>query len=529
MHLTFTTTAAIGLASLVGGCSLLTPEDSPPRIEQFTTSPVSAKFNEPLTFSVKASDDIGLEDIVVQLPDTAYAFKPQGQRFFETSFQRAFNAPGVKQGTAAATDAKRQTGTASVQFSVADALPPEFKNVSFNGAEGDTLRKPISDVVTDPQGKPFASVQVKSNNAPLTVAVQNDKILCHGVIENVNGTFYIAVTATNADGKTGWRDYPVVLDARDIISGFVKDVMEGQYATSKNPALSMTSGSTNNLSGWVKFDNGVKTPVDVRGYFKSPKLIPGNHVVEAFITNGTDSSLVATYDLGSGDQSFNPGVNTNAGTGWDLAMLRNFYYVFNFRRPGIPEIDNKLKGIDLKHAKDYSYWITQKDTLLGSDRCLKMTPEEQDLVVSEIMKYYEWLPESMRPNIYKAKLNEDLPAIPYLEAWKPKNGILLVLKKDPTQSGFPGNNATFDENEDGKLEAAMAMFRIPFIYNVQMRELAAPLFCVNDDWSGIYFGKSPFDSQHPIDSVNASAVKAIYLNALFPQGSDFNKHWKMPY
>jgi hypothetical protein len=108
MHLTFTTTAAIGLVSLVGGCSLLTPEDKSPRIEQFTASPQSAKLNEPVTFSLKASDDIGLEDIVVALPDTTYTFKPQGQRFFETAFQRAYNAPGVKQGTATATDAKRQ-------------------------------------------------------------------------------------------------------------------------------------------------------------------------------------------------------------------------------------------------------------------------------------------------------------------------------------------------------------------------------------------------------------------------------------
>jgi hypothetical protein len=196
-------------------------------------------------------------------------------------------------------------------------------------------------------------VQVKSNNAPLTVAVQNDKILCHGVNENVNGAFSITVTATNADGKTGQRDYSVLLDARDVVAGFVKDVMEGQYATSKNPALSMTSDATNNLSGWVKFDNGVKTPVDARGYFKSPKLTPGNHVVEAFITNSTDSSLVATYDLSSGDQSFNPGVNTHAGTGWHLAMLRNFYYVLNFQQGNFPSsLEDKLKGIDLKHANE---------------------------------------------------------------------------------------------------------------------------------------------------------------------------------
>lgn len=374
-------------------------------------------------------------------------------------------------------------------------------------------------------------MQVKSNNAPLTVAVQNDKILCHGVNENVNGTFSIAVTATNADGKTGQRDYPVVLDARDIISGFVKDVMEGQYATSKNPALSMTSGSTNNLSGWEKFDNGAKAPVDARGYFKT-KLIPGNHLVEAFITNGTDSSLVATCDLGSGDQSFNPAVNTNAGTGWGLATLRNFYYVFNFRRPGIPEIDNKLKGIDLKHAKDYTYWIAQKETTLvtpaGQVYCPGMTPEQQDSVVSEIMKYFEWLPESMRPQIHKAGPSEDWPIYKKADGYyHPNDKILLINRKLP--AGPPGTNNTFDDNNDCIVESAWIEFVIPFNNNVQMREIAAPLFCVNDDFSGVYSGKSPFDSQLPINSVNASAVKAIYLNALFPQGSDLNKYWKMPY
>jgi hypothetical protein len=157
-----------------------------------------------------------------------------------------------------------------------------------------------------------------------------------------------------------------------------------------------------------------------------------------------------------------------------------------------------------------------------------MTPDEQDLVVSEIMKYYEWLPESMRPNIYKAKLNENLPVDPVGSGWIPKDGILLVLKK-ALGPGDPGSNATYDNNKDGKIEAALLMFRIPFQNNAQMRELGAPLFCVNDDFSGVYSGKSPFDSQLPLNVVMPADIKAIYLNALFPQGSDFNKYWKMPY
>jgi hypothetical protein len=228
----------------------------------------------------------------------------------------------------------------------------------------------------------------------------------------------------------------IVFAPLDDVRGRVRDRFEGTYLASNYPAAVMRGPFT----GWVTATTGGGTltvAVDAEGNYAFPKLPPANRTLRAFITNGRDSSFVATYSLAPGDQTFDIGVETNAGTGMPLGRLLSMYQLVNFQTTHATDHPGTLAGINLRNmASNYFYYLLGRDTMLFGLNTRGFTREQQDWLVGEIQgRCFAHLPPGHRPLIVEGGLSDPIPVTAGSIAadLRTKSGY-AVLYGDPSQT-----------------------------------------------------------------------------------------------
>jgi hypothetical protein len=226
------------------------------------------------------------------------------------------------------------------------------------------------------------------------------------------------------------------------------------------------------VRSYLKID-GVRLSLDAQGNYKSKKLPHVAHSLELELFNNSgDSTYIATYSLPAADQVFNPGVNSNVGTGKSLASLRRFCYVVDFQVRWTPALEGVLKSIDFKHAKDYTFWITRKDTAGFGEYTTQEQDEIEAWIRNDIFKY---LPDSLQPNIYKAALNEGMPV--ETGTLVPAKNIMLIMKR---KLGQPGAIGVYNDNLDGILNGANISFTTPLSKSAVLQEALTALVAPSD-------------------------------------------------
>ena len=538
----------VGVLAELGGCTNPTgptPVDNPPVITSFSVTPGTAKQNQPVTFNFQGTDDNGLSQAILTYEAGAADTLAISGTSYTGTRSHTYLSDGVKAPTLTLKDNAGQRTSKSISLGVDATLPPVFNDVPLSGLEGDTLEAKINSMVIDPQSEAL-SVVATSLDPAISAVVAGDRIRVYGGAD-MNGSHQFKVVATNTDGKTAERIYTGVWAPMDKIIGRIFDEMEAQYATGIRPELSLTTGTgTGNITdGFVIIDNGAKVKPDKNGVFSYPKIKGGPHTLQAFIagrnkvTGNLDSSFVATYDLPAGDQTFNAGVNTNAGvifsdgTNWPLAFFKKLLYVYNFKGFWSDADEGKLKGMNLQNAKQNTYWLTQDSIKVGYRTDLPIPSDQIDNVKAQIMKYFSLLPEAWRPNVYVGKPGETQPLMKYARdttLFIPKPGFFTVAQLPPSDPAS-GTNALYNSN--AIVIAGHLTFKFPSSENgAQMREIPAPIFNISDYFYHDFDGLSEFSSWvgdfTPAKPTN-SGIKAIYLNGLFNQGTDFEKFWKMPF
>jgi hypothetical protein len=221
----------------------------------------------------------------------------------------------------------------------------------------------------------------------------------------------------------------IVFAPLDDISGRVRDRFEGTYLAGYKPAVVMQGPYT----GWVAAIAGtdtVKVPVEAGGRYAFPKLTSTNHTLRAFITNGRDSSFIATCKVSSGDRTFDIGVETNAGTGMPLRRLLLMYQTLNFRTRDTLPWNSCLVGMDLRNAAStYKYYLVTKNMTSPWLNARSLTAEQQNWIVAAIQeRCFTHLPPANRPRIVKGDPNDPLPLNePFArEITRPYSGYMIL-------------------------------------------------------------------------------------------------------
>ena len=257
-----------------------------------------------------------------------------------------------------------------------------------------------------------------------------DSVIYYLTNRDDNGPKQGKITVVDQMNRTVEKVINIVFDALDDISGRVRDRFEETYLAGYRPVAVMQGPFT----GWVSVTSGmdiVKVPVDADGKYTFPKLAVEKHTIRAFITNGRDSSFVATCQVAPGDRTFDISVETNAGTGMPLHRLLLLYKTVNFTRN--LSGSSALVGSDLKTgASNYKYYLVGKSITTPWLNTKKLTPEQQSWLEDEIQtRCLAHLPPANRPRIVKGGPNDTLPvgepASPYFDrVAAPYMGCMIV-------------------------------------------------------------------------------------------------------
>ena len=520
-----------GLVSIVastflfGGCPrVVDPVDMPPAISSFSASPSSIKEGESSMLKFTATDDNGLESVVVATGDTSASrkFDAHGQTSYTDSLSVPYAIVGTKTPSVTAYDTKGQASAAkTTQVNVGVLADPVVDIDSVDFSEGSRSAIAFSALAHSPEGNPV-NVSVASLSSLIT-ATLSDSLRVLPINEDINGTYLLRFNVTDSKtGKSVQKDVPVNIASRDVLAGFISDLAKGSFLEVRD-ANQVMKGPFN-ANSWVKI-NGVKYPVGSDGSFKTQKLVPAaSYDIAGFITNGTDSSFVSTLTYPTGDHAGIPvRVPTNAGTSLYLQLFHDLIQEGNLRKGNfVTALDNKVKGIDFSKAKQYTYWIAQKDTNAFGVTYSALRPEQQDSIVNDIHnKTCYWLPDSLQPNIYKAQLNEDLPLIP--GTFIPRQGIILVMQFNSTQT--QGEGEAHDFNDDGIVESYILRLKSPF--KVDFVE-AGRISVTNDIFNTNLYNKSAFYVTAPFNQYMNGDPKLFWVPVFDKPGSDGTKRYSMP-
>jgi hypothetical protein len=309
-----------------------------------------------------------------------------------------------------------------------------------------------------------------------------------------------------------------VIVARDDIYGRAHDAMEGTLPASLKPELVLNAPYDLSKS-YLKIDGNL-VAMKANGNFVIGKLPNTTHTLEVALVNLIgDSSYVATYTLPAGDRTFNPLVNTNAGTGFSLTTEKRFLYLTNTRLVNSNDQEHVIKGIDFSCANDYVIWIARKDTVDPYYGHVKaFTVEEQDTIEQTIKdEIYKYLPDSLQPRIHKAALSESLPAG---NGFTPNNHVILILKQD----GESGTLARYMTNK-GVISSARITYDsgTPFgrkatVIQEVLSAIAAPND-LDDISEPIWMNRSCLAETTPTPYMTPSDINCLYLPILFGNGT----------
>jgi hypothetical protein len=424
------------------------PKDTPPVIQSFTVTPPSVEMGQAMKSLFTVTDDEGLDSLVFKATgNLSQSYTANRQKIVSDSAIFSFSTPGSKILTLTAY-ADGKTAVKYLNVGVNQNLPPGVDVDSLKGVEGQSGSFPTPKFAHDPEGK-AVSISVKTGNPSINISVGSDSIRYSGIDQDENGSF--PVTFSVSDGKNVTdKTIPIVIAARDVIMGTVRDGKIGMPVETSQPGM-ILRGPFDLSKSYLKIDN-VLISMDANGNFVTGKLPHISHTLEvALVNTSNDSSYVATYTLPAGDQTFNPIVATNTGTGRSLASMNYFSYFVNFKAgtgSGFA-VDGMLKSIDWTHAKDYTLWIDGTFTTQEQD-------EIEQTVRQEIYNLY--LADSLQPTIYKAYAGEPQPLKPSTQ--EPDTNIILMYKLN---SGEPGTLSTWIRKSDGIIECAIIGVRMGIV------------------------------------------------------------------
>ncbi len=430
-----------------------------PTVTSFSASPRNILEGDTVRFIVRAAADNGLLRGMIDYRD--------GTRIDTASLSglrdsartsHAYRVPGIYKPTLTLEDASGERAIASDSVYVRSNLLPQIIN-RLTGFEGSVSRAAKGVLATDPEGDSFAiSVSPVSSGLIFQMNASNDSVVYYLANRDDNGTKQGKITVVDQKNRTTERVIDIVFAPLDDISGRVRDRFEGTYLASFNPAVIMQGPFT----GWVEAiteTERVKVSVDAGGHYALPKLPLSKHTLRAFITNGADSSFVATSQVSAGDQTFDISVETNAGTGMPLVRLLWLYQNVNFRgRDGLAS-PGWLTGINLKNnAAHYVYYLLGKDTMSTWLNAKRFTPEQQNWIESEIQaRCFAHLPPTHRPRFVKGGPNDPVPlrggSIGGYPIALPYDGYVIVYA-NVLQQASDGQATLWDERYDGLYDCA---------------------------------------------------------------------------
>ncbi|HTY58791.1 MAG TPA: hypothetical protein VMF59_08225 [Bacteroidota bacterium] len=324
----------------------------------------------------------------------------------------AFQMAGIFRPTLTLVDVPGEKSMASDSVFVRVNQLPQIINSLF-GTEGSVTFFAPQGLAYDPEGDPFTvSVSPVSPGLVFQLNARKDTIVYYLTNPDDNGTKKGKVTVVDQKNRTEEKVIDIVFNPLDDISGRVHDRFEGTHLGSYAPAAVMHGPFT----GWVESISAystVRVPVDAGGNYAFPKLFPANRTLRAFITNGVDSSFVATYQVAAGDQTFDIGVETNAGTGMPLSRLLAMYQVINFRSVNGMSQPGWLTGIDLKqNGPFYVYYLFGRDTAITWFNAHHFTAAQEDWLESVIQtRCFAHLDPAHRPRIFKGGPTDPVPIV----------------------------------------------------------------------------------------------------------------------
>ncbi|MGB6650050.1 MAG: hypothetical protein WBG01_16095, partial [Bacteroidota bacterium] len=439
--------------------------DNPPVVQRFFATPNSGTEPITVTFTLRATDDNGLDSLVVDFGDASrQVIDSQQKKDTSLELSHQYNSPSVS-ARLTAYDTEGQSDTSQVQLSIVGNRLPTIQVIQLDGVEGSEGKIAVSELVTDTEGDPF-TVEV-SSEVPLETSIENDTLKYKLNDNDLNGTYFLTLTVTDHRDRVVEREIPAIFEARDEISGTVRDILKGKYIETVSPWLIMQGA----FSGWVDVITGgdsIRVSVDANGQFTTPKLLPQEHWLKAFLTNGSDSSFVHTYTFSSGDRTVILDVNTNTGTddvggkgSLPLYVLNTLYeQAAMFGQAENNVLVDKLRGIDLRrNGRDYTFWINAKDTSARGITYGAFTQSEQNLLDSLITNgIYAFLPSESQPNIYKAQTSDNMPLswidLQGQQALSPRVGVVLIYRG----GGTSGTVTSFDYDNDLHIDAGMITY-----------------------------------------------------------------------
>jgi hypothetical protein len=400
------------LSVVLLGCEDLgVPPPILPSIVSFAASPKSVLEGGTVLFTLRAAADIGLARGIIDYHDgTKRDTATLSGNRDSAQASHAYLIPGIFRPTLTLEDVSGHKAIASDSVYVGSNQLPRII-YRLTGSEGTVSRAAKRGLASDSEGDSLTiSVSPVSPGLIFQMNARNDSVIYYLTDRDDNGTKRGKITVIDQKNRTVEQVVDIVFAPLDDISGSVHDRFEGTYLASCNPAVVMQRP----LTGWVTAITGtntVRVSVDASGKYAFPKVSSANHTLRAFITNGTDSSFIATYQLSPGDQTFDIGVETNAGTGMSLDRLLTMYQIVNFRsRDGMASA-GVLTGINLRHdAVLYKCYLMGKDTSGAWFHAKHFTSEQQDWLENEIhTRCFAHIPPALRPVIMKGGPNDPAP------------------------------------------------------------------------------------------------------------------------
>ena len=428
-----------------------------PSVISFAASPRVVLEGKTVQFTVRAAADNGLVCGIIDYGDGTRrdTVSLSGKRD-SAQTSHAYLVPGTYQPTLTLEDASGEKAMASDEVFVRTNQLPQIIH-QLAGIEGTVSCTAKRNLASDPEGDSLTiSVSPVSSGLVFQLNSSNDSVIYYLSNRDDNGTKQGRITVVDQKNRTVEKVIDIVFAPLDDISGRVRDRFEGTYLASYNPAAVMQRPFT----GWVAAVTGTKTvkvSVDASGNYFFPKLSSANHTLRAFITNGTDSSFVATYQLSPGDHTFDLGVETNAGTGMPLNKLLSLYQNVNFRTRDALPWNSCLVGINLRNgASDYKYYLLGKDTTITWLNAKRFTAEQQNWLESEIRaRCFAHLPPANRPRIVKGGPNDPVPLVrsSIVEFIQPYTGYIIIYAS-LIQQVSDGQLTLWDERYDGLYDCA---------------------------------------------------------------------------
>lgn len=401
------------LLSIVSlGCEDLgVPPHILPSVISFSAAPKNIFEGKVVEFKVRAAAELGLARGIIDFRDGTKSdtVNLSGSRDSAQTLH-AYLVPGIFKPTLMIEDVSGRRAMASDSVYVrANQLPQIISRLT--GTEGSVSRAPKKVLASDPEGDSLTiSVSPVSPGLVFRLNASNDSVIYCLTNRDDNGSKQGKITVVDQMNRTVEKVIDIVFAPLDDISGCVRDRFEGIYLAGYKPAVVMQGPFT----GWVAAIAGtdtVKVPVDAGGKYAFPKLTSTKHILRAFITNGRDSSFIATYQVSSGDRTFDIGVETNAGTGMPLRRLLSLYQTVNFRMRDTLPWNSCLVGIDLRNsASYYEYYLVDKNITSLWLVAKSITAEQQGWLGDEIQaRCFAHLPPANRPRIVKGDPKDPLP------------------------------------------------------------------------------------------------------------------------